>query len=234
MLIQSTLQHRGVPSSRLPFGLDSSFDGLSFKPKSDDAGSAGAMQWLALVLDEIDYGIVLVTQGQTVLYSNHAARRELRRDSPLRLDTDRLCAQLGSDAATLREALSAATQRGMRRLVVLGGSRKSTVVAVVPLSFCHDDEPVALVMLGKGSVCESLSAQGFASAHGLTPMEQNVLAGLCAGHAPRRIADDHGVSLSTVRAQIASIRGKTGAASIRALLERVAQLPPLVGALRTC
>ena len=40
--------------------------------------------------------------------------------------------------------------------------------------------------------------------------------------------------VSTVRTQISSVRAKTGAASIRALVKQVAQLPPMVGALRRC
>ena len=47
-----------------------------------------------------------------------------------------------------------------------------------------------------------------------------------------RELEAQGVALSTVRTQINSIRAKTGAASIRALVRQVAVLPPLVSALR--
>jgi hypothetical protein len=40
------------------------------------------------------------------------------------------------------------------------------------------------------------------------------------------------VGLSTIRTQIGSIRLKTGASSIRALVRQVALLPPLVSALQ--
>ena len=40
-----------------------------------------------------------------------------------------------------------------------------------------------------------------------------------------------GVAVSTVRSQIGSIRHKTGAESIRALVRQVAVLPPVKGAL---
>src|SRR2546423_10509828 len=43
-------------------------------------------RWLALVLDEIDYGVLLVGPDARVLYSNHAARRELRQGHPLSLE----------------------------------------------------------------------------------------------------------------------------------------------------
>jgi DNA-binding CsgD family transcriptional regulator len=52
--------------------------------------------------------------------------------------------------------------------------------------------------------------------------------GLCLGHPPAEIATLQGVALSTVRTQIANIRLKTHSASIRDLVQRVAQLPPML------
>lgn len=234
MLTQPQRAKPAVPAAPSALTRSPFHPALPHQDMADTTGVPAPVRWLPLVMDEIDYGVLLVSPRLEVLYSNLAARRELRRDNPVRLEADRLVAQQGNDAATLREAVHSATQRGLRRLIVLGSSRKRIVLTAVPLPNPAEDEPVALMMLGKRSACESLSAQGFASCHGLTPTERDVLAGLCAGHAPRRIAANHGVSLSTVRAQIASIRGKTGASSIRALLEQVAQLPPLVGTLRSC
>jgi DNA-binding CsgD family transcriptional regulator len=93
-------------------------------------------------------------------------------------------------------------------------------------------EAKALVMLGKRQVCESLSVQGFARSQGLTPAETRVLVALCQGVPPTGVAAELGVGIATVRTQIGSIRQKTGAASIRALVRLVAVLPPLMGVLR--
>jgi DNA-binding CsgD family transcriptional regulator len=87
-------------------------------------------------------------------------------------------------------------------------------------------------VLGKRSVCEQLSVQGYARAVSLTPAETRVLELLCNGVQPTAIAVQQGVAVSTVRTQIGSIRAKTGANSIRELVRQVAVLPPLVGALR--
>ena len=100
----------------------------------------------------------------------------------------------------------------------------------MPDSGGHD--AATLLLLGKTSVCESLSADSFASCHGLTPAEKTVLTALANGQCPTAIARQHGVAISTVRTQIASIRVKTGATSIRDLVESIARLPPLVGVLR--
>jgi len=66
----------------------------------------------------------------------------------------------------------------------------------------------------------------------LTPSETAVLQALCEGRPTDDIARSQGVAMTTLRTQIGSIRLKTGAESIRALVSQVAVLPPLVGALR--
>jgi DNA-binding CsgD family transcriptional regulator len=202
------------------------------EPTTDGFSSPMPVQWLSLILEEIDYGVLLLSHRQQILYSNHTARRELRQDHPLRIGEGRLLTARASDGSPLRDAIRSATQRGLRRLLVLNHNGKPRVVAVVPLPFMLDDVPVVLLLLGRRSLCESLSAQGFATCHGLTPAECNVLTALCEGQSPRLIASRHGVEVATIRTQIVSIRNKTGASSLRALLELVAQLPPLVGALR--
>jgi DNA-binding CsgD family transcriptional regulator len=63
-------------------------------------------------------------------------------------------------------------------------------------------------------------------------MLARVMAGLCEGRSPNDIADQQGVAISTVRAQIGAIRSKTGSPSIPALVRQLAVLPPLLGALR--
>ncbi len=59
-----------------------------------------------------------------------------------------------------------------------------------------------------------------------------MLQALCDGLDPMQIARHNGVAVCTIRSQIGSLRAKTGAASIRELLSRVAALPSLGTALR--
>lgn len=199
---------------------------------ADREALAPLARCMAHMLDEIDYGMLLVDAGGQVLYLNHAARRELDDEHPLQLSGPLLTTPAATDAAVLQEALADA-QRGRRRLMTLGRGAQSVAVSVVPL-----DEPEApvgatLLMLGKRSVCEELSVLGYARAKDLTPAETRVLGLLCRGVKPTQIAADQGVAVSTVRTQIGSIRAKTGANSIRELVRQVAVLPPLVGALRS-
>ena len=200
------------------------------------APASPATHWLALMLDEIDYGMLLLTSATDVLHANHAARRELDGAHPLQLLGSELRVARPQDLLPLRQALEGARERGLRRLIALGEGEQRVSVAVVPLAHAVDDRAapqLTLLVLGKRQVCEALSAHWFAHSHGLTPAESRVLVALCEGQQPSEVATLCCVALSTVRTQIGSIRAKTGATNIRALVRQVAVLPPLVGALRS-
>ena len=192
--------------------------------------------WLAATFDEIDYGMLLLSDATHVVHVNHAARAELDGQHPLQLLGRELRARRPQDVAPLYDALRAAGQRGLRKLLTLGESGERLSVSVVPLvaSSGGDDDgaTMTLVILGKRHVCEALSVQGFARSHGLTGAETRVLVALCEGTPPGKVAVKVGVAISTVRTQIGSIRQKTGAESIRDLVRQVAVLPPLMGVLR--
>ena len=191
-----------------------------------------AWHWLAAALDELDYGIVVLYDGTRVVHINDAARVELDEQHPLLLLGDELRARLARDIGPLHDAVGDAALRGMRRLLTLGKDAERTSVSVVPLDSADAGARAVLVVLGKRTVCESLSVQGFARSHGLTAAETRVLVALCNGVPPTQAAAELGVAISTVRSQIGSLRQKTGAESIRALVRQVAVLPPVKGALR--
>jgi DNA-binding CsgD family transcriptional regulator len=192
-----------------------------------------AVNWFAMMLDEIDYGMLLVADDLHVVHANHAARAELDDEHPLQLLGSELRVRRPQDVAPLREAVGAARERGLRRLLALGADAQRLSVAVVPLPAAPGSAAaMTLLVLGKRQVCGHLSTHWFAREHGLTPAEARVLTGLCEGQPPTRIAEQQGVAISTVRAQIGAIRSKTGSASIPALVRQLAVLPPLLGALR--
>jgi DNA-binding CsgD family transcriptional regulator len=194
-------------------------------------------RWLALMLDEIDHGMVLLLDAHHVVHANHVAISEFDQEHPLQLLGRELRARHSADVAPLHEALAAATQRGLRRLLTLGRNDQPVSVAVVPLGGAGggagDERCGTLLVFGRRRACPELSAQAYARSHDLTQAETAVLQLLCAGDGPNEIAGRHHVAISTVRTQISSIRAKTGTASIRQLVQRVAVLPPLVSALRS-
>ncbi len=188
---------------------------------------------MAQMLDALDYGMLLLTDAGEVSHANKAARRDMDDSHALWIDGALLQTRRPQDAGPLHEALRGATQRGLRRLLQLGEGCASISVAVVPLpALGADDRPGAALLLGKRQVCEELTVDWFARSHALTMAETAVMKGLCADFTPQEIAQRQGVGLATIRTQIGSIRTKTGAGSIRALVRQVALLPPLVSALQ--
>lgn len=187
--------------------------------------------WLSLVLEELDYGVLLLNASGRVLHCNLAARRGLDDSHPLEINGNQLRCRDPRDAAPFSEALQNAESDGRRCLLRLGeGERRSNVV-VVPLNRDVSRAAVLLV-LERGQLCGELAAQWFALRYGLTPTETEVLKALSAGVRPNFVAEQQGVAISTVRTQIQSIRAKSGADSIGELMRQLAMLPPLMSALR--
>jgi len=188
---------------------------------------------MAQMLDTLDYGMLLLSDVNHVQHINKSARRDLDDTHPLMLEAGLLQARQPTDVVPLREALVGAQQRGLRRLLQLGLGRQRISVAIVPLPALGADEQCGVaVLLGKRQMCEELTVEWYARSHNLTMAETAVMKGLCADLTPQEIATRQGVGLATVRTQIGSIRIKTGANSIRALVQQVALLPPLVSALQ--
>ncbi|MEW6706326.1 MAG: helix-turn-helix transcriptional regulator [Pseudomonadota bacterium] len=186
---------------------------------------------LAAMLDEVDYPMLLVDAACRLRHANRMAHGLLADGTSLRIEGQHLLLPKAQEAP-LAKAVQAACHKGLRSLVQLDLRQDlSTSVAVSPLAW-GDDPPLALLVFCRPAVCQDLSLQGFARAHGLTLTETKVLQALCEGVPVRSIARQHGVALSTVRTQVGNLRAKLGAGDIRALVQRVATLPPMLHALR--
>jgi DNA-binding CsgD family transcriptional regulator len=182
--------------------------------------------WRAL--EEVDFGMALVLPEGQLQHANHLARHEICRGRFLRVVDGRLAGGDTVQSDKLANALRLAGT-GRRQLVMLQDGKDTLPVACVPLEagFETRSAPV-LLMLGRRAESQRLAITFFARSHGLTPAEENVLRGLCAGHAVQDIANANGTTEGTVRTQIRTLREKTAAPSIRVLLQRVAALPPVV------
>ena len=193
---------------------------------------ASLLGLLTATVDEIDYGLLLLDRSLQVVHANHAARSELDDAHPLQWHQARLQATDPHDAVLLRDALADVFHRGHRKLLTMGPGTRRISLSLVPLSPGGAAPKWALVLLGKPQVCQDLSVEAFARTHKLTPVETQVLKGLCRGARPAEIARNHNVALSTVRTHVGSIRSKTSVPSIGALVRTVSMLPPIVSALR--
>jgi DNA-binding CsgD family transcriptional regulator len=179
--------------------------------------------FLAGVLDEFDVGVLVLDGDGQLRHANRRARHELTADHPLQLLAGRIRAREAGDVAPLHQALQGALAQGRRRLLTLDRDGEALAVAVLPVA---EHPGLAMIMLGRRQLGDRCMLQWFASQHGLTPSEQRVLEALAEGHAPHEIADQQRVGIATVRTHIGSLRAKVGAPSIRALLHRMASLPP--------
>ncbi|MBT9462735.1 hypothetical protein [Hydrogenophaga sp.] len=187
---------------------------------------------LLRVLDEVDYGMLIVDAQGTILHANHLARHELASGRMLMSYGNMLLGSNAEFTAQLQLAMEAAF-RGQRRLALLNKGERELAMTFTPLSHpLEADPPSVLVMLSRQSTCDNLAVRMFARTIGLSPSEEAVLMGLCRGLEIPEIASEHGVASSTIRSQIKTLREKAGSASIRRLLQRINSLPPVVPALR--
>lgn len=187
---------------------------------------------LLRMLDEIDYGVLVMDDKGRIQHTNHLARHEL---ASARLVVSRGSGLMGINpdhTALIQQGLDLAL-RGQRKLVLLEEGDHELSLAFIPLSHPLESEsPTVLVLMQRQSTSDNLAVRMFARSKGLSPSEESVMIGLCRGLGVPDIAREHGVAESTVRSQVKSLREKTGCCSIRKLMQRVNSLPPVVPALR--
>ncbi len=187
---------------------------------------------LLQVLDEVDYGMLLVDARGHILHANHLARHELASGMVVQAAGSMLLASFATQNEALSQAIERACQ-GHRVLLDLGRGSHQLSVAFVPLAHpLEEGREVALVLFGKRDVCQALTMRHFARCHGLTPSEEQVLIEICTGEKAAKIAHKLGVGVATVRTQVSSIRRKTRTATVRQLIKLIALLPPMVPPLR--
>lgn len=203
--------------------LDSRLEGNRPPAAQDDLGAG-----LAMLMDEMAHGVLVLTAQGRVLHANQAARLELSRRHAVSLHDGHVQA---ADPTQSRSLLQAVAKAGMgrRSLVTLradGGWSLS--IAVIPLRAESGGQGASVgLVFSRASVCDALMLCFFARTHGLTNCEEQVLAILCQGYSAPEIAVQLNVAVSTVRSHVRSLCAKTQSSGVRALVGRVAVLPPL-------
>lgn len=202
-------------------------------PERRGAENAGLVRLMACVLDEVDYGLMLLSADGLVVHANHAALRELGSTHPLELRSRRLRTRDPQAQQALSEALEGARRRGMRCLLNLGSDEHRVGLSIVPLPLSNQAGGNAVLLtLQRAQLVEKLSVGAFARAHGLSQREEEVLTALCEGLRPTQIAERLGVAVATVRSHVHNLKEKTQSRSMVELVKQVALLPPLVTALK--
>src|SRR5205814_1890403 len=101
-------------------------------------GGSAQAALLMRVLEEIDYGMLLVDGDGALRYANQLGLRQLLAGGPLRLSHGRLTAADAADEHMLASVLFDA-QRGRRRLFNAGHNGSAVSVAAVPMPGGGDD-----------------------------------------------------------------------------------------------
>lgn len=180
------------------------------------------------VLEEIDYGLIVVSPEGKVQHANYLARDELTRARFLRGERDSVAGPSPQTTAEIMRGIRAAAH-GRRQMLNLRHGGETLPVACVPLFHPFEGESASvLLLLGRQIGTQNLAVTFFARTYQLTPAEECVLRSLCDGMQVHDIAAAKGVCESTVRTQVRSLRDKTQSTSIRLLVQRVAALPPVV------
>ncbi|MDB5898904.1 MAG: transcriptional regulator, LuxR family-like protein [Ramlibacter sp.] len=188
----------------------------------------GAGSGLALVMDELAHGVLVASANGQLMHANQAARYELARREVLSVDDGHLHTADARQSRILVQALARA-ESGRRSLIALrSGDEAHLSIALVPLrSDNADATPTIALVFSRASVCDALMLCFFARTHGLTPMEEQVLGILCQGYSTPVIAGQLGVAVSTIRSHVRSMCSKTHSHGVRALVGKLAVLPPL-------
>ncbi|OGA95699.1 MAG: LuxR family transcriptional regulator [Burkholderiales bacterium RIFCSPHIGHO2_12_FULL_61_11] len=201
------------------------FDGLARPLGQTNPDSSPDL--LALLVDELAYGVLVIgAQGQ-IYHANRAASRELQLGDLLTNRLGDLEISSPADDQAFQAALGEALV-GKRSLIQLSANDRSIAMAVIPLKRQGGvlDDRVAL-FLSRAGVCESGMLAGFSRQYGLTPTEQHVLVYLCRCLSTPEIAVQMKVAVSTVRTHVRSLCAKTNSYGVRELIRQVAILPPI-------
>ncbi len=191
-----------------------------------DAGLTGPAGLLSLLVDELAYGVMVLTLEGKVLHSNAAARAGLARSGVLQPSGGRICDAGTENGKTLLDALHKVAE-GKRHLITLPSETGSLTLAVIPLRGAPGTPTRAALIFARAAVHESLMLGFFARSHGLTATEEHVLGILCQGYSTPEIASHMKVAVSTIRSHVRSACAKTRSSGVRELVNRVAVLPPV-------
>ena len=206
---------------------DTDFSAADPAPPVNESASEGGPALLALLVDELAHGVLVISAQGRILHANLAARRELEQAVVLKASLGELMVVAAADSKTFKKALDQ-TLDGRRSLVELSARGVACSLALVPLDrqAGRRCERVA-VFLSRAGVCASGVFGSFARSHGLTRTEEQVLVLLCHCLSTPQIAVQMSVAVSTVRTHVRSLCLKTASSGVRELVIRVAILPPL-------
>lgn len=181
---------------------------------------------LAQITDALPWPLLLLRCDAVLLHANLAARQVLHRGQPLQIKAgQRVVASDAQQQAEFAAALRAA-QPAMMQWSAPGHGGCSVTLKPLLAAGESNASPAMLVLLGTAA-SRHADLQAFVRLYALSPAEARVLERLNLGDNCIDTAAALGIKAATVRSQLASLRRKTGQASVAALLRALAAMPPL-------
>jgi DNA-binding CsgD family transcriptional regulator len=198
-----------------------------------DALAAG-MALARACLDRLRAGVVVVDKSRRVILANTCGSQLLGLGNTLRISNQRLVCDQPSIDETLGHAISGACGQHARAGALRIPRRESSagfLLSVLPVPHAHDlatvsTEPLALVVIGDPGATH-LPAGVYQDLFSLTHAEAALLAALVSGLSAGEWAKRRGISIATVRTQLASLFEKTGVDSQARLVGLAKSLPPI-------
>jgi len=196
-------------------------------------------QALAAVLDNFALGVIVVSDGNQILFANRTALTMFANGHPVRSLNGRLSTRDSEAIDRLYEAIAlvrhgqSATGAGGFGVALKGALGERALAYVFPLA-CRDPgarlgPPTAAVLVTSAVVRPTGSVAAVARCFGLTPAESRVVERLVAGATLVDAAADLGIADTTAKTHLSHIFSKTGVgrqADLIALIHRVA--PPVL------
>jgi DNA-binding CsgD family transcriptional regulator/PAS domain-containing protein len=204
-----------------------------------DRLAAGAAPTLALAtLDALAAGVVVCDADGRVLFANAAADALDAAGSGLVLgDWRGMRAFRPEESLRLRQLVRDAANGGVGGAVSLtgkDGGQLFALVAPLPRRLAEDSSPLsepgkfAFIALRPATAKPTFDSETLMRLFDLTSAEASVALAFLAGRSMNEIVAERGVSLNTVKTQLAGVLRKTGTTGQRDLVRLLSLLPPLL------
>lgn len=159
--------------------------------------------------------LLLLRRDGQLLSANMAGMRELARGTRLLRHGEHVRAAVDDEHESFAQLLECSADRRERQQ--WGPSHPEGPVLMAPVDGRRSSDSAMLMVVLPAEASAADACTLFAYQYGLSSGEFEVLHALCTGHSPREIAQGRGVSLSTVRTQMARLLRKCGAQQMRTL-----------------
>jgi len=196
---------------------------LGYMPATVHRPDPAAEPWLASMADALAHPMLVLQADGTVMHANTAARELLERRTPLERDAQ---GRVRAARPAARRAFAAALQAaadGERRW--LTPARDGLGASLAPLAAPAADAPHPVLLALP--LPEAPALADFARQHGLNDDETRLVAALMRGERLADVARRLGLGAGALRHRAATLRRKTGQASLLGLVRELARLPPL-------